>query len=87
MSTPLRHPGGLDLGRAADVAIVEADDPEAPLGQHHAELLVPSEHLRPQPHHQQQRLAAGVADLLVGDLDPVGGRQTLFAYYTFIRRS
>ena len=37
------------------------------------------EHLRPQSHHQQQRLAAGVTDLLIGDLDPVGGRQALFA--------
>ena len=42
-------------------------------------LLVPGEHLRPQAHHQQQRLAVGVADLLVGDLDAVGGRQALFA--------
>ena len=42
-------------------------------------LLVPGDHLRRQAHHQQQRLAVGVADLLVGDLDPVGGRQALFA--------
>ena len=42
-------------------------------------LLVPAEHLRRQPHHHQDRLAAGVTHLLVGDLDPVRGRQTLLA--------
>ena len=63
----------------ADVAVVEADDAEAALGQQRAELLVPGEHLRRQSHHQQQRLAVGVAHLLVGDLDAVGGRQALFA--------
>ncbi len=72
-----RHPGGLDLGRAADVAVVEADDAEAALGQHPAELLVPGDHLRRQAHHQQQRLPVGVAHLLVAELDPVGGRELL----------
>ena len=49
-------------------------------------LLVPGDHLRRQPHDQQQRLAVGVAHLLVGELDPVGGRQPLFAE-ALIRRS
>ena len=42
-------------------------------------LLVPGEHLRRQAHHQQQRLAVGVAHLLVGQLDPVGGGHLLVA--------
>jgi hypothetical protein len=68
---PGRHPSRLDLGRAADVAVVEADDAEAALGQGRAEFLVPGQHLRGQAHHQQQRLAGGVAHLLLGELDPV----------------
>ena len=47
-------------------------DPEAALGEHRAELLVPGEHLGAEAHDQQQRLPVGVADLLVGELDPVG---------------
>ena len=74
-----RNRGAVELGRVADVAVVEADDAEAAFGQHRAELLVPGQHLRRQTHHHQQRLAIGVADLLVGDLDAVGGRQALFA--------
>ena len=79
MSSAARHPGRLDLGRAADVAVVEADDAEAALGQQRAEALVPGDHLRRQAHHQQQRLAVGVAHLLVAELDPVGGRDQLLA--------
>ena len=79
MSSALGTPGRVELGRVADVAVVEADDAEAALGQQRAELLVPGDHLRRQAHHQQQRLAVGVAHLLVGELDPVGGRQPLFA--------
>ncbi len=61
----------------ADVAVVEADDAEAALGQHGAELLLPAEHLHRQAHDQDQRLAVGIADLLVGDLDAVGRCQPL----------
>ena len=74
-----RHARLVEHGRAADVAVVEADDAEAALGQHRAELLVPGDHLRRQAHHQDQRLAVGVAHLLVGDLDAVAGRQALLA--------
>ena len=49
------------------------------LGEHHAEVLLPGEHLRGEAHDQQQRLAVGVADLLVGELDAVGPRQPLVA--------
>ncbi len=67
--------GRLDPGRATDVAVVEADDAEAALGEHRAELFVPGDHLRRQTHDQEQRLAVGIAHLLVAELDPVGGRQ------------
>ena len=42
-------------------------------------LLLPGEHLGRQAHHQEQRLAVGLADLLIGELDAVGGRQPLVA--------
>ncbi len=44
-----------------------------------AELLVPAQHLRRQAHDQEQRLALRIADLLVGELDPVGGGHALLA--------
>ena len=75
---PLRHPGGFDHCRVADVAVVEAHHAEASLGELFAKLLLPGEHLGPQPHRQQQRVALGVADLLVGDLDAVARRQAHF---------
>jgi hypothetical protein len=71
----IRHPRRLDPARAADVAVVEADDAEAALGQRRAELLGPGDHLGRQAHHQQQRLAVRVAHLLVAELDPVDRRE------------
>ena len=58
------------LGGPAGVAVVVADDVEAALGEHPAELRVPPGHRAAQPHHQQQRLAVGVAEGLVAQLDP-----------------
>ena len=73
-----RRPGAVEVAGAADVAVVEADDAEAALGEQAAEALVPGDHLRRQPHHQDQRLAVGLAHLLVTELDPVRGRNLLF---------
>src|SRR5918992_1130650 len=57
---------------AAGVAVVEADDVKAPLREQLAQLAIPVDELRAQPHHEQQRRVRGVADRLVHDLDPVG---------------
>ena len=73
-----RHPGVGDLGRAADVAVVEADDAVAAVGEEAAEALVPGDHLRRQAHHEEERRAVGLAHLLVAELDPVGRRHLLF---------
>ena len=62
----------LDLGGAAGVAVVEADDVEAARGEHPAEVRVPPGHRAAEPHHQQQRLAGGVAEGLVAQLDATG---------------
>ena len=56
----------------ADVAVVEADHPVAALAQQPAEGLVPVDHLGRQAHDQQHRLPVGLAELVVGELDPVG---------------
>ena len=77
-SMPRRHPARHPRG-AAGVAVVEADHEEAALGQHPAQLGVPPGHRAAEPHHQQQRLAVGVAEGLVADLDarPASGAQLL----------
>ena len=60
--------------REPRVAVVEPDHPEPALGEQLAEPVVPGDQLHAEPHDQDQRLAVGIADLLVGDLDPVRGR-------------
>jgi hypothetical protein len=59
------------LARLADIAIVEADHPEATAGKLAAELVVPMDHLGAEPHDQQHRLGIGVAKHLVADVDAV----------------
>ena len=59
------------LGGPAGVAVVVADDEEATLGEQPAERRVPPGHRPAQAHHQQQRLAVGVAEGLVAELDTV----------------
>jgi hypothetical protein len=60
--------------RQPGVAVVEAHDPEAPVGEHLAHLAVPGDHLRTQAHDQQQGGIVGAAERLVaeGDLPEVG---------------
>ena len=60
------------LAGFADVAVVEADDAKAARGELAAELVVPQDHLGAEPHDQQQRLGAGVAEDLVANVDAVG---------------
>src|SRR3712207_8343989 len=45
-----------------DVAVVEAHDVEAAVDEHPAEVLVPGDHLRPEPHHEQDRRVGRVAE-------------------------
>jgi hypothetical protein len=59
------------LARLADIAVVEADHPEAAAGKLAAELVVPMNHLGAEPHDQQHRLGTGVAKYLVADVDAV----------------
>ena len=63
------------FGRKADVAIVEADDEIAARGELLAEGLVPGDHLRRQPHDEQQRRGCAVAERVVTKLDAVGWHQ------------
>ncbi len=60
-----------ELGRQPDVTIVEADDVEAPLGEHPAELRVPGEHLHAEAHDEEDRLRLRIAEVVVAELDPV----------------
>src|SRR5829696_6119334 len=57
----------IEVGRAADVAVVEADDIEAALGELVAEVLVPGDHLRRQSHDQHDRRVVGIAQGLVAE--------------------
>jgi hypothetical protein len=57
------------VGRAADVAVVEADDVKAALGELLAELLVPGDHLGGQAHHEDDRRVGWVAERLVAEGD------------------
>ncbi len=66
------------MAGTADVAVVEADDAEAAVGEQAAETVEPGDHLRRQAHHEDQRLAVGLADLLITELDPVRRRNPLF---------
>ena len=66
--------------RVADVAVVEADRRGSRARPSSAQKSSSqASHLRRQAHDQEQRLAGRVADLLVGELDPVGGRDQLAA--------
>ena len=60
------------LAGFADVAIVEADDAKSARRQLPAEIVVPKDHLGAEPHDQQHRLGAGVAEDLVANVDAVG---------------
>ncbi len=64
----------VDLARQADVPVVEADHPVAARREHGAELVVPEDHLRAQPHDEEERAPASGAENLVLELDAVGAR-------------
>jgi hypothetical protein len=49
-----------------------ADDAKPAAGELPAEIVVPMDHLGAQPHDQQHRLRAGVAEDLVTNVDTVG---------------
>ncbi len=70
----------VEVGRAADVAVVEADDVEAAVGELLAELLVPGDHLGRQAHHQHHRGVGGVAEGLVAEGDPAPDVAELLAH-------
>ncbi len=58
------------MGRAADVAIVEAHHEKTALGELLAEVLLPGDHLGAEAHDQQRRRIGGVAVGLVAEGDP-----------------
>jgi hypothetical protein len=64
----------VDLARQTDVAVVEPDHAVAARRQHGAELVVPENHLRAQPHDEDERARVAGADDLVLELDAVGAR-------------
>jgi hypothetical protein len=63
---------GVDLGREPDVAVVEAHDEEAPVGEALAELGVPPDQLGAETSHEDERRVLGLAEGLVLELDAVG---------------
>ncbi len=74
----LEHVGHLrvEVGREADVAVVETHHPEPLLHEAFAEVLLVARQLGPEPVHQQDRLGSWVSEGLEVDLDVVrpGGR-------------
>jgi hypothetical protein len=73
-----RHAEVVEVGGAAEVAVVEADDAEAAVGEQTAEAVEPGDHLSRQAHHEDQWLPVRLAHLLVTELDPVRSRNLLF---------
>jgi hypothetical protein len=61
------------VGRFADVPVVEPDDEQAAPGQALAQLVRPGDHLGRQAHDQHDRRRARVAERLIRQLDAVGG--------------
>ena len=59
------------LAGLADVAVIEADHPEAARGELSAEIVIPVNHLGAEPHDQHDRLGIGVAKDLEADVDAV----------------
>ncbi len=65
--------GFAQVGGAADVAVVEADNVEAAHREPGAEIVVPQNHLRAEAHNEQQRRRLRVAERVVAEGDAVGG--------------
>ena len=62
----------VEPGGKADVSVVEADHPVAPIGQPTTEVVSPDRHLGPEAGDQQDRWVARIAELLHLDADLVG---------------
>ena len=78
----------VQVRRPARVAVVEADDAEAPIDQLPAEVLAPADHLHTQPHHEQQGRIAVAAEALVAELDiPDGAVALVHLDHVLVRRS
>jgi hypothetical protein len=60
-----------DFRGLADVAIVEADDVEAPCGQRGAEIVVPLDHVRAEAHDEEGGGIGRTSERLVAELDAV----------------
>jgi hypothetical protein len=61
--------GCVDLGRAAGVAVVEANDVEATVGQLPAQPELPVDEVHAQAHNEEKRRIGGGPERLVGDLE------------------
>ena len=61
--------GAIEFGGQSDVAVVEADNAIAGIGDLLAESLAPIDHLRAQSHDQQDRRCIDVAELVVTNLE------------------
>ena len=70
----------LEVGRAADVAVVVADDEVAAGGELLAERVGPAEHLRAEAHHQQHRRVRRVPERLEADLEVVADGRDLLSH-------
>jgi hypothetical protein len=70
------------MRRAADVAVVEADDAKARVDELAAEVHVPRDHLRAEAHDQQQRRVRRVAERVVAEADPSADISELFVHET-----
>jgi orotidine-5'-phosphate decarboxylase len=66
-----RRRRSLQVGRAADVAVVKAHHVQAARRKLCAEVLLPGDHLRAEAHDQQRRRIGRVAEGLVAEGDPL----------------
>ena len=73
-----RRRGTLHVRRASRVAVVEAHDVEAAIGERLAKVLVPAEHLRAEAHDQQRWLRRRLAERLEAERDPSADIAELF---------
>ena len=64
------HPGPGHMGRAPDVAVVEADHPQPARDHLLAERVAPPAEVEAEPHDEQDRRVLRRAELLVAELDP-----------------
>src|SRR5215469_6426372 len=75
----VRWPDIVQMGRGANVAVVEPDDEMTALREGAAELVGPGDHLHGQAHDQDDRRLAWVTERLVGEFDVTRGQPALRA--------